>query len=1287
MLLFRMRRPALCAWYLDMNLFIPSQTWWKLLHLLLRMLSLRSSIVGDMLAMCIYVVPMMWQFVFLLMLPSRWFFALCLCQSGLNRCTRCDLALLSGGHAGHWPHEVLYKLGYEKAVILGVDIDSFGMWHCDISRVWLDIFRSVHESPDLLRNGLHPNSLVWHPPRSLTPNVWNNVTLIVFCGLGVTLQELGPLLWFCWWFVHFLWRGWYSGSLHAISYSLAASLRVWPYHHLCRWLLASFAEALRAALGRSSWCPRFMGFCGYRGDLWCPSKMNDFVCWVGKQQQVRYQETVLLLLGHFVLALLLQSVKGFSLRPYGGWVAMRPLLLFFAVTPSFPASRQLVQQAAQKSTYPLHSSVAFSKLWRFHASWSSFDWACAWTQRDPLMSLWMPWRSRRVPKAFIYLDNQWIYVFGDMSSRISGLSLRSTMDCPPFVVKASMSHALSSGRKLCLVSPLTSLCHLLYGQVLLGSSALPLPMWLHLDLAKVVSKESLTSFELNFCFPFPLPGCSRSALLWRYDCSWPSSASLLRRLQRILGVGALVQPFRSPTCMWMGFQFSSRQATFKLCFVILDDFLSEHFLETLRFSWLSAMPRRVESVWLKGRNGGLTRRREYMILVRRSFVPDDRCQCWTRWSRWFLCFWSWLSHQQRHCSSSPISGWSSTLSPIYAALHTGPRHTWLSPDGIGEFCIDFVAVPRSFLSSCTWSQTLPDFDLGQLHVDHIAVGLELRWKQWFSAPTRSPGVTAYNRDRIKRGHRCAVPACTTSGTLARWCWRPSWWAQSTSLYSAYSAVDVHVDNTKSPSSQTRFGQFDRTNSTIGDSYALPSNKWGVKHLRNVSLPGRPIELSLMSTLRMGLHYDVVNSSMQRVYFVIPNGFVYLYELRNGLCLPRSSRSSLTMLPLLLSCTSWSRSLDPPMLARKEFSRFPLFWMRMLNHVLIHIPPERDGLTSLCRWKLAAELTMGNNADFGDSIYLSLASCIWIFLSMSCQHWRSLRLPCDAPSQGKQLDLIIFLLSSFTISPQLWPGNPTLCSWRRLFKDKNRCSTRGVGFFPFGKGRAARRYVLLTAPFSSARTWANAYIVPCVWSTLEYMRDICKPNRLAGRRQTPVGLGVHQARAFQRHHSAHGRSTALIFLDLTEAFYRVVRQLALPLEPSDELLAHVAEKLQLDGDALRDLHDLIADPCAVREARLPEHAQRAFAALHQDTHFSLHGQTDRCVTRLGSRPGDAFADVIFGFLMGEGASCSSVPAWRSWTSWTFWTSHRPFPFWRSAWATIRFLWFCWALLVRWFVRLH
>eukprot|EP00435_Cladocopium_sp_Y103_P048910 s1337_g14.t1 len=139
------------------------------------------------------------------------------------------------------------------------------------------------------------------------------------------------------------------------------------------------------------------------------------------------------------------------------------------------------------------------------------------------------------------------------------------------------------------------------------------------------------------------------------------------------------------------------------------------------------------------------------------------------------------------------------------------------------------------------------------------------------------------------------------------------------------------------------------------------------------------------------------------------------------------------------------------------------------------------------------------------------------------------------------------------------------------------------------------------------------------------------QQIGGRKATPVGLGVHQVRAFQRSQGLSNRPTAYIFLDLAEAFYRVIRPLAISGVVTDELLAHVAQRLHLDASAIAELHDLLSQPSALEEAGVPDHVRRAVCGMHQDTHFALHGQTDRCVTTIGSRPGDAWADIVFGFL--------------------------------------------------------
>ena len=127
------------------------------------------------------------------------------------------------------------------------------------------------------------------------------------------------------------------------------------------------------------------------------------------------------------------------------------------------------------------------------------------------------------------------------------------------------------------------------------------------------------------------------------------------------------------------------------------------------------------------------------------------------------------------------------------------------------------------------------------------------------------------------------------------------------------------------------------------------------------------------------------------------------------------------------------------------------------------------------------------------------------------------------------------------------------------------------------------------------------------------------------------MGVHYIRAAARRARRLHRSHALIFLDLREAFYRVLRPISIGGHIPDALIASVAARLQLPSDALADLHALLQTPSGTERANLPPHLRRALQALHTNTHFRLHGQLDRVHTLIGSRPGDPFADVVFGYM--------------------------------------------------------
>lgn len=52
------------------------------------------------------------------------------------------------------------------------------------------------------------------------------------------------------------------------------------------------------------------------------------------------------------------------------------------------------------------------------------------------------------------------------------------------------------------------------------------------------------------------------------------------------------------------------------------------------------------------------------------------------------------------------------------------------------------------------------------------------------------------------------------------------------------------------------------------------------------------------------------------------------------------------------------------------------------------------------------------------------------------------------------------------------------------------------------------------------------------------------QQLGGKRKIPVTLGVHQARAYLRSRKQQGLNVGMVFLDLCEAFYRIVREMAM-----------------------------------------------------------------------------------------------------------------------------------------------
>ena len=139
------------------------------------------------------------------------------------------------------------------------------------------------------------------------------------------------------------------------------------------------------------------------------------------------------------------------------------------------------------------------------------------------------------------------------------------------------------------------------------------------------------------------------------------------------------------------------------------------------------------------------------------------------------------------------------------------------------------------------------------------------------------------------------------------------------------------------------------------------------------------------------------------------------------------------------------------------------------------------------------------------------------------------------------------------------------------------------------------------------------------------------QQIGGRPRISVSIGLHMARAHHRTARLANRPSALLLLDLKEAYYRVLRPLALGSDFADDDVARMVQRLRLPREVLDDLAGHLREADALELAMAPKSHRRFLQALHRDTHFHIDGQDDHSRTTIGSRPGDTFADVVFGYL--------------------------------------------------------
>eukprot|EP00435_Cladocopium_sp_Y103_P057411 s593_g19.t1 len=129
----------------------------------------------------------------------------------------------------------------------------------------------------------------------------------------------------------------------------------------------------------------------------------------------------------------------------------------------------------------------------------------------------------------------------------------------------------------------------------------------------------------------------------------------------------------------------------------------------------------------------------------------------------------------------------------------------------------------------------------------------------------------------------------------------------------------------------------------------------------------------------------------------------------------------------------------------------------------------------------------------------------------------------------------------------------------------------------------------------------------------------------------VNFGSQFLQLFGRVMDSMNVSSAVIFVDLSNAFHKLVRELVSGVHVPDDIEA-VLEQLLHEGMPMPELVELLQLPCLLERLHAPSWLLQLVRDIHTHTWMQVPGLNQPVRTRKGTRPGSPLADCIFHILM-------------------------------------------------------
>ncbi|OLQ14158.1 hypothetical protein AK812_SmicGene1724 [Symbiodinium microadriaticum] len=141
-------------------------------------------------------------------------------------------------------------------------------------------------------------------------------------------------------------------------------------------------------------------------------------------------------------------------------------------------------------------------------------------------------------------------------------------------------------------------------------------------------------------------------------------------------------------------------------------------------------------------------------------------------------------------------------------------------------------------------------------------------------------------------------------------------------------------------------------------------------------------------------------------------------------------------------------------------------------------------------------------------------------------------------------------------------------------------------------------------------------------------------QLGGRKGCSADMGHFLSRGFLHYSQVQGLSCAILFLDLTSAYYGIIRETVLGAGLSDRSIEEMASSLSLTPEDLQLLrHYVSCEPVLASQDASTLLAELS-REMHASTWFVLSQDRQLVHTHRGTRPGGALADIVFNVLFAK-----------------------------------------------------